>query len=132
MTGIQSVGVAVVIWQDQVLVGLRGPDGPLPGYAEFPGGKCHPGESPEACAVRECREETGLPVTITGTLYETEFTYPHGSVRLSFFEARPGGEGDPTKPAGAFRWIPLADLDQHRFPEANQPVIARLREKPAS
>eukprot|EP00913_Durusdinium_trenchii_P035339 g33069.t1 len=54
------IGIAVVEHAGQYLVGVRGDDGPLPGKAEFPGGKCRAGEMPRDCAVRECLEETGL------------------------------------------------------------------------
>ena len=61
---IKRIGIAVVEQAGHYLVGLRGPDVPLAGYAEFPGGKCLPNESPEDGAVRECREESGLLVTV--------------------------------------------------------------------
>ena len=53
---IKRIGIAVVEHAGRYLVGIRGPDVPLAGYAEFPGGKCLPNESPEDCAVRECRD----------------------------------------------------------------------------
>jgi ADP-ribose pyrophosphatase YjhB (NUDIX family)/glycerol-3-phosphate cytidylyltransferase-like family protein len=34
----------------------------------FPKGKADPGESPEACAMREIREETGVPATVVGKI----------------------------------------------------------------
>ena len=59
---VTRIGIAVVESNGKFLIGVRSPDGPLPGFHEFPGGKLHPGETPEACAVRECLEETGLDV----------------------------------------------------------------------
>ncbi|MFI6030727.1 NUDIX hydrolase [Amycolatopsis magusensis] len=35
---------------------------------ELPGGRLEPGEAPEECVVREVREETGLEVTVAGTV----------------------------------------------------------------
>ena len=51
----KRIGIAVVEHEGRYLVGTRGPDGPLAGYAEFPGGKCLPDELPEMCAIRECQ-----------------------------------------------------------------------------
>lgn len=38
----------------------RGNDGDFPGFWDFPGGHAEEGETAEACAVRECREETDV------------------------------------------------------------------------
>ena len=57
---IKHIGIAVVEQAGHFLIGTRGPDVPLAGFAEFPGGKCYEEEAAEDCAVRECLEETGL------------------------------------------------------------------------
>src|SRR4051812_46830278 len=58
------VAIAVVEHDGKSLVGERPAGVALAGFAEFPGGKVEPGESPEAAAVRECIEESGLQVEI--------------------------------------------------------------------
>lgn len=54
------IAIAVVQHADQFLIGQRPAGLVLSGYWEFPGGKIQLGETPEAAAVRECLEETGL------------------------------------------------------------------------
>ena len=85
----KRIGIAVIEHDGRYLIGIRGPDGPLPGYAEFPGGKCHPDESAEECAVRETLEETGLIIIIERLLLRREFSYPHATVDLHFFLCHP-------------------------------------------
>ena len=63
-----EIAIAVVRDGDRVLIGRRGEDGPLAGFWEFPGGKLEAEETTAAAAVRECREEAGLAVTVIGTL----------------------------------------------------------------
>jgi mutator protein MutT len=120
------IGIAVVEHGGRFLVGIRGEDGPLPGYAEFPGGKCHAGESPAGCAIRECHEETGLRVDVAQPLLSREYEYPHGRVELHFFLCAPaaGSELQPTH--AGFRWVSATDLPALRFPPANDVVIDRL------
>jgi 8-oxo-dGTP diphosphatase len=117
------IGIAVVEQNGRYLVGIRPEGAPLAGYAEFPGGKCAPGESPEACAVRECREETGLAVIPVCLLDRRTWTYPHATVELSFILCRPADAADPAPP---FRWIARTVLSSFRFPEANAAVLTLL------
>jgi 8-oxo-dGTP diphosphatase len=122
---VTRIGIAVVESAGKYLIGVRGPEGPLPGYHEFPGGKLHVDESPEACALRECREETGLDVVAVERLSQVRHEYPHGCVELEFFLCRPVAGGHPAA-SGRFEWVPAADLPRLRFPEANAPVVERL------
>lgn len=122
----KRIGIAVVLHQGACLVGIRGPDGPLAGFAEFPGGKCLVGESPDDCAIRECLEETHLRVVVDRLLLRREFCYPHATVDLHFFQCHPAASPVPGD-CNRFRWIPVAELADLKFPEANAPVLELLK-----
>ena len=123
-SAIVDIGIAVVQDGDCFLVGLRGDGVPLAGHSEFPGGKVHPGETPQAAARRECKEETGLPVQVVGTYAEVVHEYAHGRVRLHFFACR---STDPTQlPNAPFRWVSREELASLSFPAANAGLIACL------
>lgn len=56
------VTCALIEKNGKVLVAQRSATMPLPLKWEFPGGKLEGGESPEACVIREIREELGLEI----------------------------------------------------------------------
>jgi 8-oxo-dGTP diphosphatase len=122
----KAIGIAVVEHNGAYLVGRRGEGGPLPGYAEFPGGKCLPGEPPADCACRECLEETGLEVVPVKLLCDVRHSYPHGTVHLHFWLCRAARPELIAAEHLGFRWIPTLELPAHRFPEANSGLIALL------
>lgn len=128
---VTRVAVAVVESGGCYLVGVRGPDSPLPGYHEFPGGKLNHGESPAAAAVRECLEETGLTVVAGETLYVGTHEYSHGRVEVTFILCTPVAHDRPAA-LGRFEWRASAELSGLKFPEANAPVIALLTARHAS
>ena len=51
---------------------------PAAGAWSVPGGRCEPGEPPEAACVREIAEETGLTVRVTGWAGRVERAAPGG------------------------------------------------------
>lgn len=120
------IGIAVVRKGETVLVGIRDRASVLGGMHEFPGGKCRTGESPDACAVRECREETGLDVAVVELLDHRRHRYDHGELELSFFLCRPLADQENLSPARPFAWVPISRLNSCTFPPANQTVLARL------
>lgn len=124
------IGIAVVEHRGRVLVGVRQADQVLAGHAEFPGGKCRPDELPRDCAIRECREETGLKVEPVELLDQIEFEYPHTTVDLHFWLCRLnidefGGEEWP-EPENGFRWHAGTALTELDFPAANDAVVRLL------
>jgi 8-oxo-dGTP diphosphatase len=119
-----EIAVAVVEHQGKFLVGLR-PDGvALAGLWEFPGGKVESGETPAAAAVRECLEETGLAVRITGEYPDARHRYQHGSVALRFFACAPLEQRSALP--GRFRWVAAIELSQYPFPPANAVLLESL------
>jgi len=124
----RRIGIAVVEHAGCYLIGTRGPDGPLPGYAEFPGGKCDPDEPPDACAIRECLEESALAISVEKLLLNREFVYPHATVDLYFFLCHPLDVQDVDVDHHGFRWVPAKELQLLKFPEANAPVVQALCE----
>lgn len=118
------IAVAVVEHQGRVLVGRRPPGVRLAGLWEFPGGKIEPGETPEQAARRECLEETGVAVEVTGRFPQHVERYDFGSVRLHFLACAPV----PPAPAPRepFQWFERRRLAELEFPAGNRPVLALL------
>jgi 8-oxo-dGTP diphosphatase len=102
------------------------PGSPMPGYWEFPGGKCEPGETPAAATRRECWEEAGLRVAAVRTRKVIIHQYAHGLVELHYIDcACDDPSAEPAADSG-FRWVAAEDLPSYRFPEANEAVVAEL------
>ena len=98
------------------------PGGRPEGLWALPKGNVGPGEAPEATAVREVAEETGLESVSAGKLGDVRYVYTRGGERIfkvvSFFLLRyqRGRIGDV---AAAFRhevdearWLPLEDASR--------------------
>ena len=119
-----DIAVAVVEREGHFLIGLRPAGGTLAGLWEFPGGQVEPGETPEAAAVRECLEETGFSIRITGHYPRVEHDYEHALVCLHFFA---GAVIEPRSPLPArFRWVSRVELAHYPFPPANAGLLDLL------
>ena len=127
----KQIGIAIVEFDGQYLVGTRQVGQALAGLAEFPGGKCEPGESSEDCAVRECLEETGLSVTAEHLLDRIHHEYDHGRVDLHFWICRVKEfSDDPVRNmpqlTNEFEWKSVDELRGLSFPEANAGILKLL------
>jgi len=98
----------------------------LEGTWEFPGGKCEPGETPEACLVREIREELALEASLGELLLVTRHAYPERSVELHFFRASVAGTPSPQL-GQQMRWVPRGELGTLKFPDADADLIRILQ-----
>lgn len=115
--------LAAVIERDgRFLVTRRLKGTHLSGYWEFPGGKCDPGETHEACLARELREELGVPATIGDEIVVTEHTYPERTVRLHFRRCEIAGEPRPLL-GQEMRWVSKSEMRELPFPDADQKLI---------
>ena len=122
-----KVAISVVECAGHVLVGTRPEGKPLAGMSEFPGGKCTYDETTRACAVRECREETGLIVVPRSHLISTNQEYEHGTIELDFWRCSLSPDlPDLAAATSPFRWVPIADLAGLDFPAGNDEALKRL------
>src|SRR5687768_15540219 len=119
------IAIAVVEREGRFLIGQRPPGVPLAGLWEFPGGKLHPGETPEAAAVRECLEETGFAVEPVFRYPDHIEQYEHGAVQLFFIACR-GAGASPTEVQPPFRWVRRQELTDFEFPQGNRSLLDLL------
>lgn len=78
------------------------------GKVNGPGGKVDPGESVDACAVRECREELGIEVAGLERLGEHCFQFVDGYSIHCFVYRTERFQGTPREtPEAAPRWTPV-------------------------
>ena len=69
------------------------PDIPWPGYWDLPGGGREGGESPEACVLREVREEVGLILPTRALVWRKQVPSHQTPGKLSWFFAAHLPEG---------------------------------------
>jgi len=96
---------------------------PFPGHWALPGGFVDEGETPQAAAMREAREETGLAVTALQEVgvFAEPGRDPRGWVVSVAFVTRLSGGSDAEAgdDARALRWWPLAGLPPLAFDHAS-------------
>jgi len=121
-----EVAAALIFHQGRLLITRRPAGSHLAGLWEFPGGKREPGESFEACLVRELEEELGIRVNVMRLWSTVEHTYPEVHVTIRFYLCRwTGGEPRPLGCA-ALKWVDRRRLRRHRFPPADARLLEQL------
>ena len=128
---IVEVAAAVLQKPDgSFLLAQRPKDKIWAGYWEFPGGKLEPGETPRHALVRELREELGIEVETAYPWITRVFTYPHATVRLSFFRVTQW-HGEPHPHEGQeFAWQAPGGAKVAPILPANAPVLRALELPP--
>lgn len=104
--------VLVLDGDGRVLLARRAID-PARGLWDIPGGFCGPEETPEECAVRELREETGCAIELTGFLGHVIDVYGEGGDHTlnAIYTARiASGEPVAADDVAELGWFPLGAL----------------------
>ena len=116
------VAAAVIEREGRILVSRRLKGTHLEGLWEFPGGKCEPGETMEACLAREIREELGVDAAVGREILVTGHDYPEKHVRLHFHWC--AIDADPRPMIGQeLQWIARDELGTLEFPEADRQLL---------
>jgi mutator protein MutT len=122
-----QVAAAVILEDDCYLITRRLSDTHCGNLWEFPGGKVLPGESLDACLVREIREELGIIIQVY-ELMETIFhSYPDLQVVLHFFRCVRLSGHPAALGCAAFDWVPAAEFSRYPFPAADALFLEKLK-----
>jgi 8-oxo-dGTP diphosphatase len=124
------VAAALIDADGRVLLAKRPSHKAHGGLWEFPGGKIHAGETPEAALIRELKEELGIsvqarclaPLTFASHSYETFH------LLMPLFACR-NWDGEPEPQEGqTLAWVRKERLPAYPMPPADEPLIPVLQD----
>jgi 8-oxo-dGTP diphosphatase len=124
------VCVALVDVDGRVLLAQRPAGKPMAGLWEFPGGKVHPDETPEAALIRELREELGIDVAeaCLAPFTFASHRYESFQILLLLYVCR-RWQGTVTACEGQkLAWVRPVKMDDYAMPPADKPLVAMLKD----
>lgn len=124
------VAVALIDADGRVLLTQRPPGKAMAGLWEFPGGKVHEGETPEAALIRELKEELDIDVTAAclAPLTFASHRYERFHLLMPLYACRRWSGTVTPRENQAIAWVRPARLDDYAMPPADKPLVAVLRD----
>jgi 8-oxo-dGTP diphosphatase len=122
--------VALVDVDGRVLLQQRPEGRSMAGLWEFPGGKVEAGETPEACLIRELKEELAIDVTeaCLAPFTFASHAYDDFHLLMPLYLCR-RWHGTVTPQEGqATRWVRPLRMADLPMPPADVPLVALLRD----
>lgn len=118
-----EVSAGILCRGGQVLICQRAYGEGCAGLWEFPGGKREPGETAEACLVRECREELAVEIGVTRVFETFEWTRGKTPLRFTFLLAHIIS-GEPVCLEHAqIAWVSPGALETYSFCPADASIV---------
>ncbi|MEI7028246.1 (deoxy)nucleoside triphosphate pyrophosphohydrolase [Paenibacillus sp. y28] len=109
-----------------ILIARRKPGKAQEGLWEFPGGKIEPGESHEACLIRELMEEMNIAIRPYTYLGVNDHRYDSVHIRLFAYKAVYMHGNLMLKDHDASVWVQARDLLQYNLAPADIPFVEKL------
>jgi 8-oxo-dGTP diphosphatase len=122
--------VALIDIDGRVLIAERPAGKQMAGLWEFPGGKVHAGESPEAALIRELQEELGIDVSASclAPIAFASHSYDTFHLLMPLYACRVW-KGTPKGREGQqLKWVRPARLGDFQMPPADVPLVAQLQD----
>ncbi len=124
------VAACALIDSDTRILLARRPEGKkMAGLWEFPGGKLHPGETPEAALIRELREELGIDVTeaCLAPFAFASHAYERFHLLMPLYLCRRWQGFVQPLEGQALAWVKPEKLSEYEMPAADKPLVPLLR-----
>lgn len=121
---------ALVDPDGRVLLARRPEGKPLAGLWEFPGGKVHPGETPEQALIRELKEELDIDVaeSCLAPFTFASHRYEGFHLLMPLYLCRRWGGAVRAVEGQALAWVRPQKLSDYAMPPADRPLVAMLRD----
>jgi len=122
--------VALIDADGRVLLAQRPAHKAMAGLWEFPGGKVEPGETPEACLIRELDEELGIGTwqSCLAPLTFASHAYDDFHLLMPLFACRKWSGIPAPREGQRLDWARPARLRDYPMPAADLPLIPVLRD----
>src|ERR1700674_631545 len=122
--------VALVDADGRVLLAQRPAGKAMAGLWEFPGGKVHLDEAPEAALIRELKEELGIDVTeaCLAPLTFASHRYDTFHLLMPLYVCRRWQGSVTAREGQSLAWVRPRQLDQYAMPPADKPLVAMLQD----
>jgi len=122
--------VALIDADGRVLLARRPEGKSMPGLWEFPGGKVEDGETPEACLIRELREELGIDTwaSCLAPLTFASHGYEDFHLLMPLFACRKWEGIARGRESQRLAWVAPARLRDYPLPPADIPLVSFLRD----
>lgn len=126
IANMMRVTAAVIEKDGRILIAKRKKGDRFGGKWEFPGGKIHIGETPEACLKRELNEEFGIEARIGEFICASRFHYLHMPLELLAYRVTHiSGDFVPVD-HDEIKWVLPKELPGHDFVKADVSVVEKL------
>jgi len=112
----------------QILIARRKKGKAQGGLWEFPGGKLELGESPEACLIRELKEEMNIEIEPYERFEVNEHDYGTVQIRLIAYKAKYIQGDIRLVDHDDYRWVEKTELVKFEWAPADVPFIELLKE----
>jgi len=125
------VAACALIDADGRVLLARRPEGKkMAGLWEFPGGKLHDGETPEAAVIRELKEELGIDVSAAclAPFAFASHEYERFHLLMPLFLCRRWKGIPRSKENQTLAWVRPQKLGEYPMPPADKPLIPLLRD----
>ena len=125
------VAAAALVDADGRVLLARRPEGkPMAGLWEFPGGKVHRGETPEAALVRELQEELGIDTreSCLAAIAFASHGYEDFHLLMPLYACRVWKGAIVPAEGQEIAWVRPPRLADYEMPPADEPLIAILRD----